>query len=415
MTRAGIVVPLLLATGAIFLSGCGGKDSTRNRVDGSKLTIYASVPLNGPSAVSGRAVINGASIALSEVRGRIGKYRIVLRPLDDATATTREWDPGQTTVNARIAIRDPSTIGYLGEFNSGASAVSIPILNRLEIPQISSGSTAVGLTSAGPGASPGEPAKYYPTGIRTFARVIPSDLVQAEVQVKIQRAAGCRNGYVVDDGEFDGEEMATSFELAAHAARFPLVGVQTFPPHAPDYRAFAAGVASSKPDCVLVSAITDSDAVAVIRQLAAALPAAPIFATNGLAESTFVDPDQGGLPASLDSRLLVTSATLGPGAQPPSALAFDLRYRRRYGPSEPAAIFGYEAMSVLLRSIATATDDGRHPALRSRVLAAMFATDRPHSAIGPYSIRRDGDTTIDRYGVYRILDGHLQFWKAVHG
>ncbi len=50
--------------------------------------------------------------------------------LDDSTAQAGKWDPGQTTNDAHTAINDSSTIGYLGEFNSGASAISIPLLNQ---------------------------------------------------------------------------------------------------------------------------------------------------------------------------------------------------------------------------------------------------------------------------------------------
>jgi branched-chain amino acid transport system substrate-binding protein len=414
VTRAGAAVLLALA-GATVLSGCGSHVATQKEIGGGKLTIYASVPLNGPSSVSGRAVIHGATLALSAVHSRIGRYRIVLRPLNDATPVRDEWDPGQTTVNLRSVSHDTTTIGYVGDLNSGASAVSIPVLNRLDIPQISPYSSAVGLTSSGPGASPGEPQKYYPTGIRTFARVIPNDLIQAEVQVTLQRRAGCRNSYVIDDGEFDGEEMATSFELAARAANLPVLGVQAFPPNAPDYRPFAASVASAKPDCLLISAITGSGAVGVTRQLAAALPQAMIFATKGLAESTFTDPSQGGIPASLDPRLLFTAPPDGPGQAPAAARAFYARYRHRYGPPELSAIYGYEAMSLMLSAIATATQDGKRDARRSAVLAAMFDTRDRHSVLGTYSIERDGDTTIHRYGVYIVRGGRLGFWKSLPG
>ena len=50
--------------------------------------------------------------------------------LDDSTAAAGKWDPGATSSNARKAAQDKSTIAYLGEFNSGASAISIPILNE---------------------------------------------------------------------------------------------------------------------------------------------------------------------------------------------------------------------------------------------------------------------------------------------
>jgi branched-chain amino acid transport system substrate-binding protein len=118
------------------LAGCGSKhkaDTAGSRIHGRVLTVYASVPLNGASRVSGEAVVSGARLALSEVHGRVGEYQIALKVLDDATAKRGGWDPGQTTINARVAVLDPTTIGYLGELNSGASAVSIPPLNRAGI------------------------------------------------------------------------------------------------------------------------------------------------------------------------------------------------------------------------------------------------------------------------------------------
>jgi len=174
-------VPVALCAVLAGLAGCGATDTAagNNRVSGDTLTIYSSVPLHGASAVSGRAVIGGERIALQQVGGRVGRYRVVLRVLDDSTTQRGEWDPGQTTLDVRQAVRDRTTIGYIGELNSGASAISIPPLNRVGIPQISPTSTAVGLTQDAPGASPGEPQKYYPTGVRTFARVIPNDSVQA--------------------------------------------------------------------------------------------------------------------------------------------------------------------------------------------------------------------------------------------
>ena len=112
------------------LSGCGSKHTVANRIAGKTLTIYSSVPLHGASSVSADAVIGGAEMALAQVHGRIGKYRIVLKSLDDSTAKRGSWDPGQTTINAHTAAATTPTIGYVGELNSGASAISIPVLNR---------------------------------------------------------------------------------------------------------------------------------------------------------------------------------------------------------------------------------------------------------------------------------------------
>jgi len=404
---------LMLLVSVAVLAGCGSAHKVPNKISGQTLTIYTSLPLHGASAVSGEAVLGGAKIALDQVHGRIGRYRIVLRWMDDSTAKRGTWDPGQTTINAHQAMDDNTTIGYIGEYNSGASAISIPLLNRMGIPQISPTSTAVGLTSHGIGAAPGEPEKYYPTGIRTYARVVPSDAIEATAQVRLQQGAGCNKTFILDDGEFDGDNAEASFQVAARAAHLKLAGVQTFDPRVKDYRPLAAAVAKTGADCVLISAITEDNAVLLTKQVAEAVPNAKLFGTGGLAESTFADPEQGGIPRSLDSRVLITAAALGPGASPRSGQAFYDRYRLRYGDPEPYAIFGYEAMSLMLSAIARATDDGTEPAQRSKVRAAIFSTRGRRSVLGTYSIRPDGDTTLRRYGVYRIVGGRLRFWKEI--
>ena len=411
--RRAVVAIAAAAVALAGLAGCGSKSRVSDRIAGNKLTIYLSAPMHGASRVNAEAVVSAARLALSQVHGRIGRYRIVLDPLDDSTAQRGEWDPGQTTNNARLAVQDRTTIGYIGEFNSGASAISIPLLNRAGIAQISPASTAVGLTSDTAAASPGEPLKYYPTGVRTFARIVPSDALQAVAQVKLQESLGCVRTFVLDDGEVDGQDTAASFALAARSSGLRVVGVQAFDPKASDYRSLASSVAQSGADCVLISAITESNAVLLTKQIAAALPRARIFATAGVAESTYTDPAQGGIPTTLDPQVTITVATLDPSAYSPAARAFQADYVREYGMPQPYAIYGYEAMSLMLNAIAQATDHGTDAARRSKVVQAIFATHERRSVLGTYSIEPDGDTTLRRYGIYRVVAGRLTFWKAI--
>src|SRR3954454_21961313 len=156
-------------------SGGGGSSST----GGKDLTIYSSLPLQGASRVNSEAVNNGAKMALKAVNNQVNGYTVTYKTLDDSTASAGKWDPGQTQANARKAVQDKSTVAYLGEFNSGATANSLPILNQAGIPQVSPSNTGVGLTTQDPGADVGEPQKYYPAGTRTYARVVPRDTIQA--------------------------------------------------------------------------------------------------------------------------------------------------------------------------------------------------------------------------------------------
>lgn len=104
---------------------------------GQERTIYSSLPLQGASGEQSRAIVRGARLALAQANGQAGGVRIRYVSLDDSTRQAGTWTPQRVQRNARRAARDDATIAYLGEFNSGASALSIPVLNEAGVPQIS--------------------------------------------------------------------------------------------------------------------------------------------------------------------------------------------------------------------------------------------------------------------------------------
>ncbi|HTU29313.1 MAG TPA: ABC transporter substrate-binding protein [Solirubrobacteraceae bacterium] len=398
----------------LTLCGCGGSTSRGARISGGRLVVYTGLPLLGPTAASGRAVLRGERMALAAVHGRVGRYRIVLRALDDATRASRGWNPGQTDTIATHAARDDRTIGYIGDLNSGASAVSLPILNRAHIPQVSPLATAVGLTRAGPEASPGEPERYYPARTRTFARVVPSDLVQSAVQARIQRAAGCDRVMVLYDAEFDGRDGASSYEVAARRAGLRIIGAEQVDTNPAGLRSLAARLEQLEPDCVLLSALDQDGAAALADTTVEAVPSALVFVTASAAEPGFVS-SRGGVEVGDDSQLTITSPTLGYRDYPPAGRRFLRAFDRRYGSGAMQGIWGEAAMSLLLDAIRRAGDGGRHDVTRARVMRAILTTRDEHSVLGTYSITRSGDTTLRRYGVYHVAGGHLVFWRAVRG
>ncbi len=386
-----------------------------NQIAGKRLVIYMSSPLHGAGNSAARAQVNAAKLALAQQGGRIGKYLIRLKILDDSTPQSGSWDPSQTSINARLAAQDPATIGYLGEFNSGASAISIPVLNRAGIVQVSPASAAVGLTAAAPGASPGEPAKYYPTGIRTFARVVPSDAVESEVQVGLEQSFGCKDTYVLHDGEVDGSAEAITFALTAQSRGLNVLGVQAFSPNAGDYSGLAASVAQTGADCVLISALDGPSSALLARNVAVSLPDAHIFASSTLDQPSFIEPAKGGLAPALDSRVLLVCPALDAVAYPPSARAMLAAYASQYGRPPPQAVFGYAAMTLMLDAVRRATNDGRRAAQRSKVISALFARGSHQSILGPYGIDANGDTTIRTFGIYRVMSGRLVFLRSASG
>jgi branched-chain amino acid transport system substrate-binding protein len=55
---------------------------------------------------------------------------------------------------------------------------------------------------------------------------------------------------------------------------------------------------------------------------------------------------------------------------------------------------------------------GSHGNDRQSVIERFFATAGRDSVLGRYSMQPDGETTLSRYGVDRIVGGRAQFYRA---
>ena len=159
------VVAVAIVIAAIVGSAASSSAKTASSAAGGTVDFYSSLPLSGSSTAQTLPLVNGIKLALSEAGNKAGSYKIKYTSLNDATAAAGQWDPSQTAANARKAAEDSKAVYYMGEFNSGASEVSAPILNQGGIAQDSPANTYVGLTASLSGVSaPGEPQKYMPTG-----------------------------------------------------------------------------------------------------------------------------------------------------------------------------------------------------------------------------------------------------------
>jgi branched-chain amino acid transport system substrate-binding protein len=394
----------LLAALALLLAGCGGgNDSTTT--GSTALTIYSSLPLQGPTAAESRSVLDAEKLALIEQDGRIGDLTVKLVALDDSTADRQGWDPAQTSRNARRAVQDRSAIAYLGESDSGATAISLPILNADGLLQVSAQSTYVGLTKTA-GADKGEPEKYYPSGRRSFGRDVPADDVQAAAQLQWQAQDGCTRPFVLDDRSFDGRGVAEELRRLALRDGRPMAGAFSIVDagHVDDA---VKAVTDSRADCVFVGATQQAWTMRLLSALHRALPEGHIFAPDELATEDFVAR----VPAAVQSSLRLTSPALPTRLHPPAAAAFVASYRRTYG-AEPApqAIYGYEAMKLVLVAINNARGKGND---RDAVRRQFFRIKDRDSVLGPYSIDANGDTTIDDYGLYEVRGGRLTFVRKI--
>jgi branched-chain amino acid transport system substrate-binding protein len=411
--RALAASACLVTALAFGVAACGSSNNKSSSSGGggggggrTSLTIYSSLPLQGDSRPQSTDVVNGEKLALEEEGGKVGKFTIKYVSTDDATAAAGKWDPGQTSADARKAAQDASTIVYLGEFNSGASAISIPILNEANILQISPSNTYVGLTRS-EGADKGEPDKYYPAGKRTFGRVVPADHIQAAAQVTYQKDQGCKKTYILNDKEVYGKGIAVQVQNIGKAQGLQIAGNDGIDTKAANFRTVAAKIKSSGADCMFFGGITQNKGVQVFKDVNAANPTMKLFGPDGVAESAFSTK----LGSSVEKQTYITNPTLDPKLYPPAAQDFFKHFKAKFGNDpQPYAIYGYEAMKVALLAIQNAGDKGND---RQAVIDAFFNIKDRDSVLGKYSIDKNGDTTLSDYGADRVESGKLVFDKVI--
>jgi branched-chain amino acid transport system substrate-binding protein len=407
-----------VATAALGLAACGGDDDKSSGGGGgggesaSSVTVLSSLPLQGASKDQLAALVNGIKLALKESDNKAGDVAIKYESLDDSTAQAGKWDPTQTGANARKAVSDKSVVAYIGEFNSGASQISMPVLNGAGIAQISPANTAVGLTTSEPGSESGEPKKYAPTGKKTYMRIVPRDTIQASALLTTLKTDGCQKTAVANDQETYGAGLAKVMGLKAKDTGVTLTSNTGIQPDAANFRAYAAKVKGEGANCFVFSGVTANGAAQIYKDVAAAIPGVKLYGPDGVCESGLTNPGKGGLPKNLAAQFHCTVATLDLKSYP-GGDAFLKSYTAAYKDAapDPYAIYGYEAMKLVIDTIKAG---GPEKANRAGVLAGLLATKDRDSALGTYSFDENGDTTLADYGLYEVgADGNPKFQKTL--
>lgn len=371
---------LALAALATVVAGCGADADQPTRVEGDTLTIYASLPAHGADAPSGADAAFGMRQALTAAGGTAAGRRVKLVILPSTRPEDARWDPGTVEANAERAVDDPTTIAYLGELDQGGSAVSIPVTNRDDLLQISPADGLTSLTRRAPGRPRAGPERYYPTGQRTFMRLVPPDLDSGREIVRWLRERGSRrlvllHGDAISDREL--EAMTVALIGDGEPREITRVAVRGDDPD--DADDVVEEVASAEPDSIVFLGANGLATTAVLSGLGRRLDGVPLRGGPPLVPS-------GELPGAPADACALTGIPQQ-SSLPPKGRRL-LNELRRQGGGRPVggeALLGYEAMRLALEAIEEGGPD------RRRVRRAARAPRERDGAIGRYEITARGD------------------------
>ena len=404
MTGTSTALLAALASG-LALVGCLGSDEPEStRVTGSEATVMASLPEDGVSAAAAAAVEAGARLALADAGGRAGELPIRLVVRSSTEPGEVVWDPDLVSANAERAADDASTIAYLGELDYGASAVSLPITNEARILQVSPTDGLTSLTRTPPGRPRSNPVRLRPAERRTFVRLTPTDLLQAERLLSLMRADGVRRMAVLFDQEVYGRELAAQLIARARRDGPEPVGDEEYRGDVKEIPGIARNLAEESPDAVVYAGVAGPGTGRLLAAIDTRMPGVPVYGTGGLLAR---DPRVPIPAATARVRALgsvLPDGELGPGARRVVERVEALRGR---GVARPEAVYGYEAMRLVLDAVA---EGGRD---RERVIDAAMRIRERTSPLGVLRIRATGDVEESRFALYALSDGSFRFMRVV--
>ncbi|KYK27370.1 hypothetical protein AYK26_03870 [Euryarchaeota archaeon SM23-78] len=373
-----ILVGLMFST--VFL-GCAESEQ-------KTIKIVTSNPMRVMQA--GHDIVNGVRLALEEVDYTVVGYKIELVVEDDGDENG-QWQPEIEEGIARRAVADPNVMVYLGTYNSGAAKVSIPINNQGGLVQISPVNTWPGLTMVG--FLPGEPGIFYPTGMRNYFRVCPTDAVQGPVGAVWAKELGFGSVYIFDDGEAYGMGIADLFEEEALEIGLAVLGHESI--NSENAKEKLNAIKDQNPDLIYFGGVTMNGAIPLVKGIKELGLDAKLMGPDGIMEQAFLDL---GGDATEGTYLTVFGV-------PPAELEkltekgkeFIEGYRVRYN-KEPGTVssFGYEAAKVALLAIERAGVKDR-----AKILEEVSKIKDYDGLFGTWSFDQNGDTTLS------IISGNI--------
>jgi YVTN family beta-propeller protein len=362
-----------------------------------KFVVVSDLALRTPGAEN-PSMAKAIELVFRKRGFRAGKYGVAYESCDDSTSQIGLFDIPKCAANAKSYAAGASVIGVIGTYNSGCAQSEIPFLNQAPdgpLAMISPANSYVGLTRPDPFAPKGALESLYPSGVRNYARVYPTDDAQGAAAAIFVKGLGARRAYALTDRESYGDLLARSFRVAAGRIGLEVAGLAPWDAQAKGYSALVARIKRARVDTVFLGGLLFGNTGELVKELRAHLgPRVRLVVPDGFLPISDMFRALGPM-----ARSLYVSA---PGATDEKQLAPRGReFVKEFLASRPAdefnpfAIYAAQAAEVMLDAIA------RSDGSRASVTRELFATRVRNGILGSFRFDRNGDTTAQRVTILR--------------
>jgi len=364
------------------------------------LLIASDLPLQGAGRAQTIQMTKAIAFVFGQAGWKAGSYTIAYQSCDDSTAQAGAWDSGTCSSNATSYAQDSSVVGVIGTFNSGCAEIEIPIENRAPggpLAMVSPANTYVGLTHTGPGTAPGEPGKYYPTGKRSYARVVAADDYQGAADATLAQQLGVKKLFVLNDKQAYGAGVASDLINAAKKLGIDVLQNEAWNAKATSYAALALAIKASGAQAVFLGGLICENGGELIKDIRAGAPGVTILAPDGF---TPISADVSGSSGEANG-MYVSVAGLPVTKLPAAGKAFVSAFEKTIGGAQiaPYSVYAAQAADVILQAVSMS--DGT----RAGVSTELFKVSIPNGILGPISFNKNGDVSADPVTIYKVVNG----------
>lgn len=373
------------------------------------VTVGINLSLTGADAQSAKRIENGAIMAFDEAnaKGGVNGYKIVVTPYDDGTATAGQYDPAQAATNARKMVSNKATVAAIGPQMSGAGKAMAPILSAGNLATITPASTNPDITD------PKFAAQYRPEGKAIYFRTVATDAFQGPYMANYYAdVLKVKTLYLLDDSGAYGVGLADAFQSQAEKKGVKILGRDRLDPKAADYSAVLTKIKSLNPEAIYYGGVLQAG-VKLAKQAYDIVPKMIKGGGDGVYGPEMLTAV--GYPANEGWYATVASPHV---TEESKMAAWVKAYRDKFHVDpDDYAVTAYDAATVIIAAIRTASDGGKEPtraAVRDAIQAAKVMTlqgpvafdangDLEDKTISVFQIKQNKDITPEDMGNYHYI------------
>ncbi len=405
---------------ALVLAACTGSSPSpieSPSPSGGVLQIGADASWAGTDPLVARSTNQMLRLYLEQVDATAGDYTVRLVEGAAGASPLGLGPEALCAANAQAHADRAPEVAILGLQDALCTQTEVPLLNEAPGGPLSVVSPVVSYPGLTQPWQPGEPDSFYPSGRRSFARVVTTDDRQGAALASYAAAnLGLKKCAVLNDGQPDSQGVVLSFVDQADREGLEVLSNDTWDPLAPDYTDLFEQIKAKDPDCVMISGSFAGhgqqlmrDKVAVLGDNRAVRLLAPYDFLGSPGAAALPEAQGAAVPGmgwSLDQLVRVS----------PEAAALVQSYRTRYGeaPASAESLYAVAALQVVLAAIEGS--DGTRAGVTDQIFGGRGITiPKEISVLGrDLTINPEtGDANLEDLTVYRIVDGLPALGTAV--